>query len=86
MNFVNPLDVIKVTFARFLRSSSTAAPQRLDDFEASSQSCWLSEDVPYKSETNIADDLKVLRQLEAEIYTLNDQINTVSGNNGPLLT
>jgi len=86
VNTRHPLSVMKLTFAKLLCSSRAAVPQSLGGLKGTSEDCWLSEELPYKSESNLSDDFKILRQLEAEIYTLNDQVNTVTENNGPLLS
>ena len=64
------------TFVGFFRSLRMIITHPISAYRGDLGLEWLDEDTQYQCETKLSDDLKTLRMLEAEIYSLNDQINT----------
>ena len=76
MNIVRSVGVTYVSVRAYLNSCWKVFTQPTEEVKEKVQLDWLLEDMPCQSETKLVDDVKTLRMLEAEIYTLNDQINT----------
>lgn len=82
MNSNHSTSVIKLTFTRFLCACRAVTTKRTSALKSNSEFTESGDYVPYQSETKLSDDINILRQLEAEIYTLTDQINTNSAQGG----
>ena len=76
MNIVRSVGVTYVSVRAYLNSCWNVFTQPTEVIKEKAQLDWLLEDRPNQLETKLVDDVKTLRMLEAEIYTLNDQINT----------
>lgn len=73
---------MQFSITRFVQRVCAELYQRLSVRNPDPEFNLLDDEIPFEEPRSLSDDLKFLRNLEAEVYVLNDQLNTELGKSG----